>query len=366
VLVVGVIACGPNPNLIVLDTHLAGQNALVEASGNPDAIQKLFRGSVVDGGLWFNDAACAAQFSNGGELRPDQLAAFAHCLAGLHLQPSTRDDALGDVVVMTYAPGIEIEARVVQEDVGPHLTWIGYESRRDIDALIPTVTVDTLESIRLSGDRNGPLDPSVASTLELDPTPKSHAQFTWLRLCVDETGAVTLAHPFETTSEQASAAFETAAKAWTFRPFTIQGRVVPICSMVRMTYPAGQGPTVETLPLPPKPLRARKEPIVFAEGAKNAKLTEGRRIAGSKFIAPDNDTKSAIQKKTAGRVTGSFRLCLDETGHVDSVLPLRSTGFAAYDRKIIGGIYTWRYSPYLVNDQPVPVCTAITFIYSQR
>ena len=39
---------------------------------------------------------------------------------------------------------------------------------------------------------------------------------------------------------------------------------------------------------------------------------------------------------------------------------------AAYDRKIIGGIYTWRYSPYLINDQPVPVCTAVTFIYSQR
>ena len=26
----------------------------------------------------------------------------------------------------------------------------------------------------------------------------------------------------------------------------------------------------------------------------------------------------------------------------------------------------WVYSPYLVDDQPVAVCTAVTFIYTQR
>ena len=363
--IVGVVACGPGVGH--LDPHLdpqnAGRQALVDASGNADAIENLFRGHVVDGGLWFDDPACAAQFSNGGDLRPDQLAPFARCLAGLHIQASKREDALGDVVVMTYAPGIEIEARIIQEQSGPHLMWIGYESRREIDALIPTVTSDVLESVRLSGDANGPLDPSVASTLELDPTPKSHAQFTWIRLCVDETGTVTLAHPFETTSQKASAAFEAAAHAWTFRPFTIAGRVVPICSMVRMTYPVGQGPPVETLPLPPASSRSHVEPIVFADGAK---LTEGRRISGTKLIAPDDSTKTAIQQTAHSEVTGSFRVCLDETGVVESVLPLRSTGFAEYDYKLITGIRTWRYSPYMVNDQPVPVCTGVTFHYTQH
>ena len=26
----------------------------------------------------------------------------------------------------------------------------------------------------------------------------------------------------------------------------------------------------------------------------------------------------------------------------------------------------WRYKPYLVNGKAVPVCTAVTFIYSQK
>jgi hypothetical protein len=26
----------------------------------------------------------------------------------------------------------------------------------------------------------------------------------------------------------------------------------------------------------------------------------------------------------------------------------------------------WRYKPYNVNGKPVPVCTAVTFIYSQK
>ena len=26
----------------------------------------------------------------------------------------------------------------------------------------------------------------------------------------------------------------------------------------------------------------------------------------------------------------------------------------------------WKYSPYMVNGKAVPVCTAVTFIYSQK
>ena len=311
---VGVIACGPG--LGAIDTHTVGRTALVDASGNAAAIEKLLYGLVVDGGMWFNDPGCAAQFSEGRELKRDEFPAFARCLAELHLQASPREDALGDVVVMTYEPGIEIEARVIPEEAGPHLVWIGYESRRAIDASIPTITSDTLESLRIAGDRNGPLDPSTASGLELDATPKSHAAFTWIRLCLDETGAVTLAHPFETTSSKASNAFVAAAGAWTFRPFTVAGRVLPACSMVRMTYPVGQGPTVETLPMPPPPGRDNKEPIVFAEGTK---LTEGKRISGTKLIAPDDHTKTAIQHSGHDLAPGLVSCILHgrETGHID-------------------------------------------------
>lgn len=45
---------------------------------------------------------------------------------------------------------------------------------------------------------------------------------------------------------------------------------------------------------------------------------------------------------------------------------LRSTGFPAYDEKILRELRQWQYRPFLVNGKPVAVCTAVTFIYSQR
>jgi hypothetical protein len=360
---VGVMACGTAREVKQPDTKAEGRNALVEASGDASAIEELFRGYVTNGGLWFDDPACAAKFGNGGDIAKDQLGPFAHCLATLKFQASTREDQLGDVVVMSYAPGIEIEARVVNEGIGPHLAWIGYESRREVDALIPTVTAEALESIRLTGDRNGPIARDAANALAIGPG--AEPARAWLRVCVDETGTVTLAHPFSTTDPKASAAFEKAAMAWTFKPFTIGTRIVPICSMIHMTYPTGGAPSVETLPLPPPPTHSKVEPITFS-GDRARNMVEGRRISGDKMVSPDDRTKTIIGKSRVDKVVGSFRLCLDESGSVETVLPLRSTGYASYDRKIIATIQTWKYAPYLLDDKPVPVCTAVTFIYSQR
>ena len=45
---------------------------------------------------------------------------------------------------------------------------------------------------------------------------------------------------------------------------------------------------------------------------------------------------------------------------------LRSTGVIPYDRRIEREIYAWRYRPFLVNGEATPVCTAVTFVYSQH
>jgi len=58
---------------------------------------------------------------------------------------------------------------------------------------------------------------------------------------------------------------------------------------------------------------------------------------------------------------------LTVSGSIASVTQLKSTGFAAYDNKIMGKMRNeWRYKPYMVNGKAVPVCTAVTFIYSQH
>jgi hypothetical protein len=355
-----VVGCGPG-----LAKQPVPTVTFADASGDPAKIEQLLQQSVTNGGLWFDDAACAGKFQTPGEVKPDAFPAFAKCLAGLKLQRSAREDMLGDVAVMSYAPGFEVEARVVNENTGPRLMWIGFVSRRAAEEQ-PTITVDALEALRVTGDRNGPLDPSLTGALVLDPTPISKAEYTWLKVCIDGAGAVTSAHPYETTSLAATAAFEDAVKKWTFKPFTIQGQPMPVCAMVRPAYPAASAPAVETLPLPPPPSRSkRKDPIVFAEGAVRS-FTEGKRIRGEKRITPDDDTKREIHKAGIGRLVGKFRVCIDDAGAVESVLPFQSTGFASYDREIIGGIQQWVYSPYLADKQPVPVCTSVTFIYSQR
>ena len=46
---------------------------------------------------------------------------------------------------------------------------------------------------------------------------------------------------------------------------------------------------------------------------------------------------------------------------------VKTTGFDPYDteiERVIRG--TWRYRPFLVEGKPEPVCTAVTFIYSQN
>jgi hypothetical protein len=336
---------------------------VVASADNADDLEFLFLDSVVDGGIWFPDGACASQFANPGAIAKAKLHAFASCLANLHLRASTRDDALGDVVVLDYGPGIELEARIVQELDAPHLTWIGYASRRPGEPMVPTITADALDRVRTAGDRNGPLDPAIAATLTLDPTSTSHAQFSWIRLCIDQNGAVTTLHAGETTSIEASKAFEAAAKAWTFKPFTIQGRAAPVCASVRMAYPPGGAPKTETLPMPPPPKSEHHgPPVEFTAGVK---AVEAKRISGQKMIHPDVDTATAIQKQLPGhRVVGKFRLCLDDTGAVVSVLPMKSTGYANYDRELMAGMATWRYSPFEIEGTPTSVCTQVMFIYS--
>jgi len=45
---------------------------------------------------------------------------------------------------------------------------------------------------------------------------------------------------------------------------------------------------------------------------------------------------------------------------------MKSTGSIHYDRRIERMIYAWRYRPFLIDGEPAPACTAVTFIYAQQ
>jgi TonB family protein len=314
-------------------------------SRDPAVFERLMRGGVVDGGLWFDDPNCI-EFNTAGEVAEARRSAFARCLAALGLHASEREDALGDVVVMEYGP-YEVEARVVAEHDGPRLTWIGFSARLDASDSLPTLSPEGLAALRV--------ETPMPEKLEPDST-------AWLKLCIDETGAVTAADVREMSSPAAATAYRDAVMRWKLRPFTVSGQPMPVCSMVHLANRQKAGP--EVLPLPAPPSRSHIRPIVLTSGPHS--LLEGRRISGQKLVVPDDETKTAIANAGGGRVTGSFRLCLDTTGQVESVMPLRSTGLASYDRDILRAMQQWRYSPYMIDGKPVPVCTSVTFIYTQR
>ena len=114
--------------------------------------------------------------------------------------------------------------------------------------------------------------------------------------------------------------------------------------------------------MPPPPSRSKKRPLVLT----SPKLLEGQRLAGTKMVTPDDETKTLIHNSGVSKIVGTFRFCLDETGTPESVLPLRSTGLSRYDARIIAAMREWRYTPYLLDGQPIPICSYVTFIYSQR
>jgi hypothetical protein len=255
----GVAACAGGQRA---DTRVDARDAITKAVADVGAMKKLLRGSVVNGGLWFDDPACKAQFPV-GDVPNGKLGEFARCLVSLQLQPSLRKAQLGDVVVMNYAPGFEVEVRVVPDIDGARLQWIGFSAKRATDTL-PTISGDALEARRLSGHRDGPLDATTAAPIDAElalaadgKKPKDFA-FTWVKVCLDATGALTSVDSYLTTSSGTEAAFLAAARTWTFRPFVVRDQSIPVCAMVRMTHPSNAAPLPETIPMPPPPSRGKK------------------------------------------------------------------------------------------------------------
>jgi len=121
----------------------------------------------------------------------------------------------------------------------------------------------------------------------------------------------------------------------------------------QLPYPKPPGETSEPPPSTP--------PVEVAPS-----LLEGQRISGEKRIIPDDTTKDEIAKRHISGITATFKICLDTSGMPKSVDRLYSSCFPRYDADIRSGMKEWRYSPYMKDGQPVPVCTAVTFIYTQK
>lgn len=96
-------------------------------------------------------------------------------------------------------------------------------------------------------------------------------------------------------------------------------------------------------------------------------VIEQLRLVGVIGIAPDNATATQMQRLKVSTVRVVVKLCLAADGTIASTNILTSSGFGNYDRRIFTTIRdTWKYRPFTRNGVGMPVCTTVTFIYSQR
>ncbi|HTR54438.1 MAG TPA: hypothetical protein VMJ10_27285 [Kofleriaceae bacterium] len=95
------------------------------------------------------------------------------------------------------------------------------------------------------------------------------------------------------------------------------------------------------------------------------RLLEPRRVAGDKAVTPDPDVITAAAN-TGATLRGSFKYCLDESGHVMQVTTIQSTQAVNYDAKIARAMKEWAFRPVIVDGKAVAVCSAAVFLFSAR
>lgn len=349
---------------------------------NAAVITKLLGVSFTNNGMWFPDAACTKKFESGGEVKGADVGVFARCLAQLKPQMSTRKSYLRDGAVLTVDPGIEIELAFK----GDSLRWIGFPLRGGADRAIPMLTAQALESLRTAG---APVvDRQVSAELDVELT-RQHVPMltTWIETCLDPAGEITRTRTITGTSAATSEAFLRVTADWKFQPFKVRGEAMPACGVSLLTYPGAKAPAIETYPssLAPVGTITRSydfddDDLEFVGGLIGGPLPpppppptptqnvpptllESLRISGSKRIAPDARMKADMLAAGKTKVVASMKMCLDDRGNVSSVSQLKSSGFTAYDRKLMTEMRQWLYRPYKVNGKATTVCTAVTFIY---
>lgn len=313
--------------------------------------------SVSYSGLAFADDKCETKFGGTGKLTGDDIVALGDCLKAqnpVHMGAGRWVAVHGDLH-LTYEV---VLTRGKITSVGPAF------SNKD-DASLPTIA----DWIDLSSF--APSKTLADSLAKKNVTPG----LLRLKVCFDAGGAITSAR---VTTPSGSTDFDKEATAWAkkqkVKALVVGGKKkIAACSISERQSDAGveggeEGGVVGgdvngyAPPPPPPPPPPPAPPQVVPP-----KALESSRTGGNPEIRPDEASRKQIIKDGKDKVVSSWKLCLDNKGVISTVSMLKSSGYPGYDTKIETTMRTtWTYSPYILNGKAVPVCSAVTFIYSQK
>jgi hypothetical protein len=308
---------------------------LVKASQHGDvaAIRKLLGVKTTNGGLWFADTACNQQFRDAGEVIGDRLDEFARCLAGLKLQATTRREMLGDVTVLSYTPGFEVEARLLDtNEQGTWLSWIGYSAKRDPTDSRPTITPEMLARLRIE---------------DHPPLELTGQQAAWIDVCIDATGTVSTADVRESSTLEAARLYAATAQTWHFKPFAPAGHALPVCALIVLATPDSKPGQLATMP--PPFATPHGEPLLTAPL---------KRVQRGSSMIPPVDVMRGLQSLDIHALIFAIMYCVDEHGQVYGAHVFRSTGIPAYDKQVEQSFATTRYEPYREGGAALSICEA--------
>jgi hypothetical protein len=293
-------------------------------------------------------APACAKFTGKTQVVEADLPDLVGCLADLGVKDLTGPD---DVYVnAVYGPGFPL---VIAN--APVTTLYGWGKTPEF-TFEPVAFTSHIKNFK----REIAPPAALKKAIDASPTDRAAAQLT---VCADGAGKIkALAQVDDEAFASYAREVEKVAGAWSIKPFMMGGKPITACTRFVVGYPDARigVPLQMQLPAPPPPM-----PVAPPKNVPPT-LLEGSRISGEKAIVPDDATKTKIRDAKLSKIVGSFKLCLDDTGAITNVSTLKATGFPDYDAKITSEMNNWKYRPYQVNGQAVPVCTAVTFIYSQK
>ncbi len=116
----------------------------------------------------------------------------------------------------------------------------------------------------------------------------------------------------------------------------------------------------DTNGLPPPPPPPPDRPFVVPQAALSANF-----LSGERQIPPPASVKEAMGKAGTRKLVATVKMCLDDAGSITQTQLIKSSGYTAWDDALIAAMQAWRHRPFVVNGKPVPVCTAVTFVYKR-
>jgi len=313
--------------------------------------------------LWFDADECLWFAGTSNQVDAGDFPRLVTCLADLEFRARTDT---GEFISATYGPGIGVNVTVF--DNGAVALWV-YR----IESFEPDATIEPTTFASQVASFSRQIAPDKKTRAKLDAADDSMSIA--VHVCVDGKGKIDRVEP-QALPEAFAAYGQQATKLirkWKVKPFVVRGKPVRACARLVVGYPEkrleplqiGMPPASDmpTAPTEPPPLRTKPAPAVSDV---TPEVMEKRRVAGEKVIRPSAETRAEMLSSGVDHVIGSFKICVDDKGIVTKVKMLRTTTYEKYDRMLEAGMRLWKYRPFEVDGRAVPVCWAVTFIYSTK